>query len=110
MTTSEILRERRSYVAGHWVAGQEPLPVENPADESVVTELTATPLEEVRRAITEARRSFDEGVWADRPVVERAQVLHAFLDYVESQHEPLVASMVAEAGQSPRFAEMSQYA
>jgi acyl-CoA reductase-like NAD-dependent aldehyde dehydrogenase len=110
MTTTQILGERRSYVAGRWVEGREPLPVENPADETVVTELTATPIDEVRRAIGEARRSFDEGVWADRPVADRARVLHAFLDHVEAQHEPLVATMVAEAGQSPRFAEMSQYA
>ena len=41
-TTGEILSERKSYVAGRWVEGGESLPVENPADESVVTELTAT--------------------------------------------------------------------
>ena len=58
---------------------------------------------------TEARRSFDEGVWADLPARERAKVLHAFLDHLESLHEPLVASMVAEAGQPVLFAEMAQY-
>ena len=53
---------------------------------------------------------FDEGVWADRPARERAQVVHAFLDHLESEHEPLVATMVAEAGQPVLFAEMAQYA
>ena len=76
----------------------------------MVTELAATPLDEVRRAIAEARRSFDEGTWADSPVGERARVLHALLDHLESLHEPLVASMVAEAGQPVLFAEMAQYA
>ena len=78
--------------------GDESFAVVNPADESTVTELGATPLGEVNRAIAEARRTFDEGVWADRPARERAQVVHAVLDHLESVHEPLVATMVAEAG------------
>ncbi len=110
MTDRGILDERRSFVAGRWVEGGELFSVENPADESIVTELAATPLDEVRRALVEARRSFDEGTWANCPVGERARVLHALLDHLESLHEPLVASMVAEAGQPVPFAEMAQYA
>jgi acyl-CoA reductase-like NAD-dependent aldehyde dehydrogenase len=64
----------------------------------------------VRRAIAEARRSFDEGSWAGLPARDRARVLHALLDHLETLHEPLVASMVAEAGQPVIFAEIAQYA
>jgi acyl-CoA reductase-like NAD-dependent aldehyde dehydrogenase len=106
----ELIGERRAYVAGRWVEGDEVLPVENPADESHVTDLAATPVAEVQRAITEARRSFDEGGWSDLPARDRARVLHAFLDFVEAQHDTLVTTMVVEAGQPPRFAEMSQLA
>jgi aldehyde dehydrogenase (NAD+) len=109
MTAGEILSERQSYVAGRWVDG-ETFPVENPADETVVTDVSATPLEEVRRAISEARRSFDQGIWADLPASERARTLHALLDHIESSHGQLVATMVAEAGQPHVFAEMAQYA
>jgi aldehyde dehydrogenase (NAD+) len=110
VSAGQVLLERRSFVAGQWVQGDNAFPVENPADESIVTELRATPLDEVRRAIGEARRSFDEGVWASRPARERAQVVHTLLDYLESVHDPLVATMVAEAGQPVLFAEMAQYA
>jgi len=110
LTTAPILVERNSFVAGRWVEGDESFPVVNPADESIVTELGTTPLEEVDRAVAEARRSFDDGVWALRPPRERASVLHALLDYLESVHEPLVATMVAEAGQPVAFAERAQYA
>ncbi|MHB1582331.1 MAG: aldehyde dehydrogenase family protein [Acidimicrobiales bacterium] len=110
MTTGGILEERRSYVAGRWVEGDETFPVEDPAEESTVTELAATPLAEVRRAIAEARRSFDDGDWADRPATERAAVLGAFLDHLATLRAPLVASMVAEAGQPPMFAERAQFA
>jgi acyl-CoA reductase-like NAD-dependent aldehyde dehydrogenase len=106
----EILAERRSFVAGRWVESDEVLAVENPADQSLAAELAATPLVEVGRAIAEARRSFDEWSWADRPARDRARTLHALLDHLETLHEPLVASMVAEAGQPVLFAEMAQYA
>ena len=108
--TGPLLAEQRSYVAGDWVEGDEPLPVENPADETVVAELAATPLSEVRRAVGAARASFDQGVWANLPVRERARVLHALLDHLEILHDPLVASMVAEAGQPVFFADMAQFA
>jgi aldehyde dehydrogenase (NAD+) len=110
MPADAIISERRAFVAGRWVEGDEALPVENPADESHVTDLAATPVAEIRRAIAEARRTFDEGVWSDLPARERARVLHAFLDFVETQHDALVNTMVVEAGQPPRFAEMSQLA
>ena len=109
MTASEILSERRSYIAGRWVDG-ELFPVENPADETVVAEVSAAPLHEVKRAIAEARQSFDNGVWADVPARDRARVLHALLDHIEASHDRLVASMVAEAGQPQIFAERAQYA
>ncbi|OBG37248.1 aldehyde dehydrogenase, partial [Mycobacterium alsense] len=103
-----ILAEQRTYVAGRWVTGDDVVAVENPADESHVADITATPLEEAHRAIAEARRSFDDGVWADAAPRERARVLRAFVDHVESAREELVPTLVAEAGQSARFAEMTQ--
>ncbi|MGV0071300.1 aldehyde dehydrogenase family protein [Mycobacterium colombiense] len=103
-----IVAEQRTYVAGSWITGDDVVSVENPADESHVADITATPLAEVRRAITEARRSFDSGVWADMPHAARARVLDAFIDYVENARDTLVPTLVAEAGQSTFFAEMTQ--
>jgi acyl-CoA reductase-like NAD-dependent aldehyde dehydrogenase len=74
-----------------------------------VADVSITPLAEIRRAIAEARRSFDEGVWSDLAPADRAKVLHAFLDHIEAAHEPLVNTLVAEAGQPTRFADMSQF-
>lgn len=111
MADNAILGERRSFVAGRWVdGGGGAFPIENPADESCVTELGATSPDDIRRAIAGARRSFDDGVWSELPAPERARVLHALLDHLETLHEPLVATMVAEAGQPVLFAEMAQYA
>jgi acyl-CoA reductase-like NAD-dependent aldehyde dehydrogenase len=103
-----ILAEERTYVAGQWVTGDEAVSVENPADETHVHDVTATPLVEVERAIAEARRSFDQGVWADLPAPDRARVLGEFVDYIEGAADTLVPTLVAEAGQPTRFAEMTQ--
>jgi aldehyde dehydrogenase (NAD+) len=103
-----MMSERRSFVAGEWVDGEEPLVVENPADESTVAELGSTPLPLVERAVLEARRTFDEGVWRDLEPVERARILGAFLDYVEGAREALIGTIVAESGQPLSFADRLQ--
>ncbi|AKK26668.1 aldehyde dehydrogenase family protein [Mycobacterium sp. EPa45] len=103
-----VVSEQRTYVAGRWVTGDELISVENPADETHVHDVTATPIREVERAITEARGSFDRGVWADLAVADRARVLRDFVDFIESSADTLVPTLVAEAGQSRRFAEMTQ--
>ncbi|MGD9793778.1 MAG: aldehyde dehydrogenase family protein, partial [Acidimicrobiia bacterium] len=102
------MSERRSYVAGRWIDGDEGLPVENPADEKVFAEVSTTPMSEIARSISEARRSFDEGVWADVPAVERARVLNTFLDHVLAQRAALAQTIIVEAGQPRAFAEFGQ--
>ncbi|OBK70774.1 aldehyde dehydrogenase family protein [Mycobacterium sp. 1274761.0] len=103
-----ILAEQRTYVAGEWVTGDDMVGVENPADESHVADVSATPPTEVERAIREARRSFDTGAWADLSVPDRARVLGELIDYIASSADTLIPTLVAEAGQSTRFAEMTQ--
>jgi aldehyde dehydrogenase (NAD+) len=98
-----------SYVAGKWLDGGDTFTVENPADESTVADIAAASVDDVERAVIEARRSFDAGVWTDLPARERAQVLHAFLDHLEAAREVLVDVIVAEAGQPVFFAEGTQF-
>jgi acyl-CoA reductase-like NAD-dependent aldehyde dehydrogenase len=103
-----VMTERRSYVAGRWVEGDEALPVENPADETQIAELSVTPDAEFRRAIAEARTAFDEGPWPSMSGAERARFVHALIDHIEANGDDLVATMVAEAGQPTMFAEGMQ--
>ncbi|WP_280828690.1 aldehyde dehydrogenase family protein [Mycobacterium sp. OTB74] len=100
--------EDRSYVAGGWVAGDEVVTVENPADESVFAHIGATPLSDFERAILCARGAFDEGVWANKPAAERAETLRFFIDYVQAAGPKLIEVLVGESGQPTRFAEMTQ--
>jgi aldehyde dehydrogenase (NAD+) len=104
-----VIHERAGYVAGRWVEGDETLAVENPADESHFAHVAATPLREIERAITAARQTFDDGVWADLSPRDRAGVVHAFLDHIEARRDELVPTLVAEAGQPTSFAEQMQF-
>ena len=90
------------------MTGDDAVSVENPADESHVADVTVTPSDEIERAIAEARRSFDPGTWADLSAADRARLLHEFVDFIEGSAETLVPTLVAEAGQSTQFAEMTQ--
>jgi acyl-CoA reductase-like NAD-dependent aldehyde dehydrogenase len=96
-------------VAGEWVEGDRSFAVENPADESIVAEVSATPLGEIERAVLGARRSFDDGTWADLSPGERARRVQTLLDHIEAQKDDLVHTMVLEAGQPVGFAEGSQF-
>ena len=103
-----LIPQRSSYVAGRWVDGDESLPVENPASETEVAEVSVTPLVEFARAVSEGRRAFDEGVWSDLPATERAAVLRRFLDHIDANHDQLLTTLVAESGQPIWFADASQ--
>ena len=103
-----VMSEQRTYVAGRWVHGEELLEVDNPADETRVGQVEVTPLPQVEHAIAEARRSFDEGIWADLAPVERARLLGAFLDHLAANSELLATTLMAEAGHPARFAKSNQ--
>jgi acyl-CoA reductase-like NAD-dependent aldehyde dehydrogenase len=107
MSVTEVAT-KRSFVAGRWVEGDEVLPVENPADETIAGQVLVTPKAEVLRAIESARSSFDEGNWAGMTAPERVRILERFLDYIETQAAQLIETIVAEAGQPVVFAEYAQ--
>jgi acyl-CoA reductase-like NAD-dependent aldehyde dehydrogenase len=103
-----VAPQQSSYIAGKWVTDGESFAVQNPADESHVADVVSAPAAQAERAITEARRSFDGGAWADLAAADRARILHEFLNYIEGEGQALVATMVAEAGQPVLFAEGTQ--
>ncbi len=108
MTATSIVDGSHTYVAGTWVEGDRSFAVENPADETIVSNAAVTPLSEVHRAIRSARRTFDDGIWADRSARDRAVVLSLFLDHIEANRDLLVETIMAEAGQPKMLAEGAQ--
>jgi acyl-CoA reductase-like NAD-dependent aldehyde dehydrogenase len=105
----KLIEADRSFVAGQWLEGDSIFTVENPADESIVAEVSATPQVEIERAITEAQKAFDQGVWSALTPRERAARVSAMVDHLTTMKDDLVHTMVLEAGQPIGFAEGSQY-
>ena len=105
---SAMISERRSYVAGPWVEGDEALPVENPADESHVAELSVTPVAEFRPGDRRRPPAFDEGPWPSMTAAGAGPGRARVPRPRRGQRRPLVATMVAEAGQPTTFAEAMQ--
>ncbi len=68
----------------------------NPADESVVAEVEATPLEEVDRTIAKAHAATAE--WRAVAPADRARLLRRFAEAVDADLEHLAALEVANAG------------
>ncbi|MEX2462248.1 MAG: aldehyde dehydrogenase family protein [Paenibacillaceae bacterium] len=79
----------KMYIAGQWVAAEDGKlrEVLNPATGQVIAVVPEGDLVDVRRAIAEARRVFDETDWADTPPIERARLLNALADLVEQRSE-----------------------
>lgn len=99
-----MIGERRSYVAGTWVDGDETLPVEDPADATVVAEVSLTPPRLVEHATARARATFDDGVWSALAPQDRASVVSTMLDALQARTDDLVDTAATEAGQPVRFA------
>ena len=64
MAATELIGQHGSNVDGRWVEGDKVVAVENPADETTVCELSVTPLDEIRRAISSAPSFLRRGTWA----------------------------------------------
>src|SRR5258708_5221135 len=91
--------EHEIFVDGRWIRGQGGrIDITNPATEEVIgAALDASPAE-MRRAVAVARRSFDAGDWARRPLQERAAILERAVRLVEGRLEEFARLQTAQMG------------
>lgn len=94
---------KAGYIDGAFVDGQgAELAVENPSDGSEIARFPGVSLSQCEAAVAAARRSFAGGAWSRRPIAERAEVMHRFVDALEARKDEIVDLLVAETG-CPRF-------
>lgn len=79
----------KMFIAGKWVDAVEgnTRDILNPASGEVIASVAEGEIEDVQRAIREARHAFDETGWPDTPPVERARLLNAIADRLEQRAE-----------------------
>ncbi|MEV6336832.1 aldehyde dehydrogenase family protein [Nocardia vinacea] len=98
------------YIDGHRTDGEsdELISVRNPATEETIAYVPQASIPDVRRAITAARKAFDEGPWPRMKPAERAAVLLRMAEEMERRLPELVAVNMAEAGSVRSLAETLQ--
>ncbi|WP_157219084.1 aldehyde dehydrogenase [Flavisphingomonas formosensis] len=79
-------------------AGEAPIPVVNPADDTLIVELPEADDATVDRAVAAARRSFDEGAWRAMAVEKRQAVLRRCADLIDAAADMLADIECANTG------------
>ena len=77
------MKELENFIAGRWVGAEERIDDIGPATGEVIATIPRSTEEDVSKAIDAAAAAF-EG-WAARPASERADVLDAIADGLESR-------------------------
>ena len=87
----------QNYIDGRFVAGKQKFADVNPADGTVIAEVTAADLADVDEAVHAARRAL-RGEWGRLGVRERAARLHRVADAIEKRFDCFVQAEVADTG------------
>ncbi len=92
------LFRQQCYIDGRWVdaGNRETIPVNNPADNSILGQVPKMGADETRAAIEAAERALPE--WRQRTGKERAAVLRKLFDLMLANQEDLAQLMTAEQG------------
>ena len=77
------------FIDGTWRPGghEASLAVENPATEETIAHVAQASVDDAHRAISAARRAFDEGPWPRMPFAERHAIMRRFVEAVEARAE-----------------------
>jgi betaine-aldehyde dehydrogenase len=92
------------YIDGKWVSSADGscMPVVDPSDGSIVTEVDVASDDQVQEAIAAARRAFDHTDWPRTPTSERAALLDRVADLLERDLEDLASAETANTGKALR--------
>ena len=90
----------KAFIDGAYVeaASGETLPCVSPVSGTTLTQVAACGSEDVDRAVTAARRAFDDGRWSERAPRDRKGVLLAFARQLLEHRDELAALMTIDMG------------
>lgn len=100
----------RNFIGGTWLAteGGGELAVVSPGTGRQIGTLTDSSVADVNAAIAAARRSFDQGAWADMPPARRKQILHRLAALIEENAPELAVLGVRDNGTEIGMAYMAE--
>ncbi|MCW2785376.1 MAG: Aldehyde dehydrogenase [Marmoricola sp.] len=103
----DLSERERLFIGGEWVGSQggELIEVLNPANQQTVGHAVLGSAADLDRAVSAARTSFDDGRWRDLSGKERADVMRAAADILESRAPEIAVLLTAELGCPLWFSE-----
>jgi aminomuconate-semialdehyde/2-hydroxymuconate-6-semialdehyde dehydrogenase len=87
----------QNYIDGRFVPGKREFPDINPADGTVIAQVTEADEVQVDEAVQSARRAL-RGEWSRLGIGERAARLHKVADAIEKRFDQFVQAEVADTG------------
>jgi aminomuconate-semialdehyde/2-hydroxymuconate-6-semialdehyde dehydrogenase len=87
----------QNYIDGHFVCGPREFPDINPADGSIIAQVSEADESLVDQAVDAARRALS-GNWGKLTVQARAALLHKIADGIEARFDEFVQAEVADTG------------
>ena len=91
------MKSIHNYIDGQFVRGKREFADVNPADGSVIAQVSEADEEVVDRAVRAARKSL-RGEWGRMSVRDRAARLHKIADAIEARFDSFVTAEVADTG------------
>lgn len=111
MMTSSTQQLTKMYIGGQWMDAEngDTRDVYNPSTNEVIAHVPEASLEDVKRAIDVARKTFDEGSWPSTSPNERAKLLNQLADKLEEQAEEFARLETLNNGKPLRESEFDVY-
>ncbi|GAA0493689.1 aldehyde dehydrogenase [Streptomyces sp. NPDC046215] len=107
---AELIEYGQLFIGGAFTepAGRDTIDVVSPHTEAVIGRVPHACREDVDRAVAAARTSFDSGVWAERPLAERIEVVTRIKDGIAARHEEIAEVISAQNGSPYSWSVLAQ--
>ncbi|MEV0264035.1 aldehyde dehydrogenase [Streptomyces sp. NPDC050617] len=107
---SDLIEHGQLFIGGELTdpAGRDVIEVVSPHTEQVIGRVPHATRADVDKAVAAARASFDSGVWANRTLDERIEVVTRIKDAVAARHEEIARLISAQNGSPSSWSVLAQ--
>ncbi len=86
------------FIGGKWVDGAERISVRNPADGSIIADVSQADEKQVVKAIETAQQAYKSGVWSRKSAQERAGILRKAAEILRERSEEFARAETLNVG------------
>ncbi|MFE7118534.1 aldehyde dehydrogenase [Streptomyces sp. NPDC057654] len=107
---SDLIEHGQLFIGGELTdpAGRDVIEVVSPHTEQVIGRVPHASRADVDKAVAAARASFESGVWANRTLDERIEVVTRIKDAIAARHEEIARLISAQNGSPSSWSVLAQ--